>query len=148
MTSLRGFFETGNSSSRVQLVKTLTKQQQGKVNNIQDKDGKCLTEGEDKRKDGQSTAHNCTLFRTNGPQSVHICQEPIEEEEFPILRQEVESAIKTLKCGKAAGVDYATAELITHGGQLVVEVLHAICNKIWEASGLQHGQNRSSSPYP
>ena len=24
------------------------------------------------------------------------------------------------------------AELITHGGQPVVEVLHAICNKIWE----------------
>ena len=50
MTSVRGFFETGNSSSRVQLVKTLTKQQQGKVSNIQDKDAKCLTEGEDKTK--------------------------------------------------------------------------------------------------
>ena len=34
----------------VQLVKTLTTQQQSKVNNIQDKDGKCLAEGEDKTK--------------------------------------------------------------------------------------------------
>ena len=44
----------------------------------------------------------------------------------------MEAAIKTLKCGKAAGVDNVPAELITHGGQPVVEVLHAICNKIWE----------------
>ena len=66
--------------------------------------------------------------------SVLTCQEPTDEGEFPILRQEVESAIKTLKCGKAAGVDNVPAELITHGGQPVVEVLHAICNKIWETS--------------
>ena len=49
-----------------------------------------------------------------------------------MLRQEVESAIKPLKCGKAAGVDNVSAELITYGGHPVVEVLHAICNKIWE----------------
>ena len=71
-------------------------------------------------------------FQNKGDPSVLICQEPREEGEFPILRQEVESAVKTLKCGKAAGVDNVPAELITHGGQPVVEVLHAICNKIWE----------------
>ena len=44
----------------------------------------------------------------------------------------MESAIKTLKCGKAAGDDNVPAELITHGGKSGVEVLHAICNKICE----------------
>ena len=63
----------------------------------------------------------CTnMSRTNGGRGI------------PIIRQEVESAITKLKCGKAAGVDNVPAELITHGGQPVVEVLHAICNKIWE----------------
>ena len=46
---------------------------------------------------------------------VLICQKPTVEVEFPILRQEVESDIKTLKCGKVAVVDHVPAELITHG---------------------------------
>ena len=36
---------TNNTKKAFQLVKTITKQPQSKVNNIQDKDGKCLTEG-------------------------------------------------------------------------------------------------------
>ena len=113
-------------------MKTLTKQQQSKVTNIQDKDEKCLTEGEDKTKRWTEYCSELYTFQNKGDPSVLICQEQTEEGEFPILRQEVESAIKTLKCGKAAGVDNVPAELITHGGQPVVEVLHAICNKIWD----------------
>ena len=113
-------------------MKTLTKQQQSKVTNIQDKYGKCLTEGEDKTKRWTEYCSELYTFQNKGDPSVLICQEQTEEGEFPILRQEVESAIKTLKCGKAAGVDNVPAELITHGGQPVVEVLHAICNKIWD----------------
>ena len=41
---------TNNTKTDFQLVKTLTMQQQSKVTNIQDKDGKCLTAGEDKTK--------------------------------------------------------------------------------------------------
>ena len=113
-------------------MKTLTKQQLGKVNNIQDKDGKCLTEVEDKTKGWTEYCPELYSFQNKGDPSVVICQEPTEEGEFPFIRQEVESAIKTLKCGKAAGVDNVPAELITHGGQPVVDVLHAICNKIWK----------------
>ena len=123
---------TNNTKKAYQLVNTLTSQQQGKVNNIQDKDGKCLTEIEDKTKRWTEYCSELYTFQNKGDTSVLICQEPTEEGEFPILRQEVESAIKTLKCGKAAGVDNVPAELITHGGQPVVDVLHAICNKIWE----------------
>ena len=105
---------------------------QSKVTNIQDKYGKCLTEGEDKAKRWTEYCSVLYTFQNKGDPNVLICQEPKEEGEFPILRQEVESAIKTLKCGKAAGVDNVPAELITQGSQPVVEVLHAICNKIWE----------------
>ena len=123
---------TNNGKKAYQPVKTTTKQQQVKVNNIQDKDGKCLTEVEDKTKRWTEYCSELYTFQNKGDTSVLICQESTEEGEFPILRQEVESAIKTLKCGKAAGVDNVSAELITHGGQPVVDVLHAICNKIWE----------------
>ena len=104
---------TNNTKKAFKLVKTLTKPQQSKVTNIQ-----VLLR----------TVH----FSEQRRPSVLICQEQTEEGEFPILRQEVESALKTLKCGKAAGVDNVPAELITCGGQPVVDVLHAICNKIWE----------------
>ena len=123
---------TNNTKKAFQLVKTLTKQQQGNVNNIQHKGGKCLTEGEDKTKRWTEYCSELYTFQNKGDLSVLICQEPTEDGEFPIIRQEVESAIKTLKCGKAAGVDNVPAELITQCGQPVVEVLHAICNKIWE----------------
>ena len=113
-------------------MKTLTKQQQGKVNNIQDKEGKCLTEVEDKTIRWTEYCSELYTFQNKGDTSVLTCHEPTEEGEFPILRQEVESAIKTLKCGKAAGVDNVPAELITHSGQPAVDVLHAICIKIWE----------------
>ena len=96
---------TNNTKKAFQLVKTLTKQQQSKVTNIQDKDGKCLTEGEDKTKRWSEYCSELYTFQNKGDPSVLICQEPTEEGEFPILRQEVKSAMKTVKCGKAAGVD-------------------------------------------
>ena len=105
-----------------QPAKTLTKQH-GKLNTIQYKDGKCLIEGEDKTKRWRECCSELYTLQNNGDQSLQICQEPTEEGEFPILKQEVESSTKTLQCGKAAVVDNVFAELITHGGQPVVEVL-------------------------
>ena len=49
----------------------------------------------------------------------------------PILREEVEAAVKWLKKGKSAGVDNVLAELIQQGGEAMVNALLIICNKIW-----------------
>ena len=51
-----------------------------------------------------------------------------EEDNFPIRREEVEAAVKTLN--KSAGVDNIPAELIQIGGEAVTNILTAICNKI------------------
>ena len=40
-----------------------------------------------------------------------------DEEHHPILREEVEAAVKTLKMGKSAGVDNIPAELVQSGGE-------------------------------
>ena len=51
---------------------------------------------------------------------------------YPILREEVEAAVKSLKPGKKAGVDNIPAELIQAGGETMIDVLLNICNKIWQ----------------
>ena len=49
----------------------------------------------------------------------------------PILREEVEAAVKSLKKGKSAGVDDNPAELPQQGREAMVNALLIICNKIW-----------------
>ena len=58
----------------------------------------------------------------------------------PILREEVEAAVKSLKKGKSAGVDGIPAELLQQGGEAMVNALLIICNKIWrQGDGLHRG---------
>ena len=42
----------------------------------------------------------------------------------------MEAAVKTLKMGKSAGVDNIPAELVQAGGEAMIDILTAICNKI------------------
>ena len=55
-----------------------------------------------------------------------------EEDNFPILREEVEAAEKSLKKGKSAGVDNIPAELIQAGREAVTNIVTAIYSKIWQ----------------
>ena len=55
-----------------------------------------------------------------------------EEDNFPILRDEMEAAVKSLKKVKSAGVNNITAKLIQAGGEAVTNILTAIYNKIWQ----------------
>ena len=60
------------------------------------------------------------------------CPQISDEEHHPILREEVEAAVKALKMGKSAGVDNIPAELVQAGGEAMIDILTAICNKIWK----------------
>ncbi len=52
-------------------------------------------------------------------------------EQRVIERVEVEKAIGKMKCGKAAGIDGITPEMVKHGGDAVVEWLTMICDMTW-----------------
>ena len=82
---------------------------------------------------------------TQGDSSALVSQNSTNEDNFQILREEVDAAIRSLKKGKSAGIDNMTAELIQHRGQVVTDIFTRICNKIWQ-SGLHHGDNHSLSP--
>ena len=60
------------------------------------------------------------------------CPQIPDEEHHPILREEVEAAVKALKMGKSAGVDNIPAELVQAGGEAMIDILTTICNKIWK----------------
>ena len=59
------------------------------------------------------------------------CSQPPEEYLQPILHEEVEIVVVSLKQGKYAGVDNIPAELVQAGGETMIGVLTEICNKIW-----------------
>ena len=44
----------------------------------------------------------------------------------------MEAAVKALKIGKSAGMDNIPAELVQAGGEAMIDILTAICNKIWK----------------
>ena len=48
------------------------------------------------------------------------------------MESEVEAAIQALKMGKSAGIENIPTKLITAGGNIVIQILLDICNKIWE----------------
>ena len=44
----------------------------------------------------------------------------------------MEAAVKALKMGKSAGLDNIPAELVQAGGEAMIDILTAVCNKIWK----------------
>ena len=55
-----------------------------------------------------------------------------DQHSHPILWEEVEAAVKSLKPGKSAGVDNIPVELLQAGGETMIDVLLNIYNKIWQ----------------
>ena len=57
---------------------------------------------------------------------------PINNDSYPILREDVKAAVKSLKKGKSAGVDNIPSELVQAGGEAMTDMLLIICNQIWQ----------------
>ena len=50
----------------------------------------------------------------------------------PIIKSEVEQAIRIIKKGKAAGVDNIPGELFTHCREEMLTVMTTLCQHIWK----------------
>ena len=94
-----------NSKKAYQLVKDLTTEKQGKSTTIQDKSGKCLTEENEILNTLKEHCSDIYNYGTEENPIVLDCPQTADEEHHPILREEVEAAVKPLKMGKSAGVD-------------------------------------------
>ena len=119
-----------NSKKAYQLVKDLTTEKQGKSTTIQDKSGKCLTEKDEILNRWTEYCSDLYNYETDGDPIVLDCPQIPDEEHHPIQQEEVEAAVKALKMGMSAGVDNIPAELVQAGGEAMIDILTAICNKI------------------
>ena len=120
--------QKNNSKKAYQLVKALTSSKQGRTTTIQDKAGKCLTEEQDILK--RWTEYCSELYThtpTRDPKVLDV-PPPINNDSYPILREEVEAAVKSLKKGKLAGADNIPSELVQAGGEPMIVMLFIICN--------------------
>ena len=124
--------QKNNSKKAYQLVKELTSSKQGRTTTIQDKAGKYLTEEQDILKRWTEYCSELYTHTTTGDPKVLDVPPPINNDSYPILREEVEAAVKSLKKGKSAGVDNIPSELVQAGGEAMIDMLLIICNKIWQ----------------
>ena len=88
-----------NSKRAYQLVKDLTSEKQGRSSTIQDKTGKCLTEEKEILSRWTEYCSELYNYESCGDSAVLDCSQPPEEDLQPILREEVEIAVASLKKG-------------------------------------------------
>ena len=121
-----------NSGKAYQLVRDLVNTEKGQTGTtiIQDKEAKCLTEEGDVM--GRWTEYCAELYNHSSTGDLSVLDVPTasNNENHRILRSEVESAVRSLKKGKTAGVDGIPAELVLAGGEDMITTLLQICNKI------------------
>ena len=120
-----------NSKRAYQLVKDLTSEKHGKSSTIQVKSGKCLTEEKEILSRWTEYCSELYNYESCGDNAVLDCSQPPKEDLQPILREEVEIAVISLKKWKSAGVDNIPAELVQADGETMIDVLTEICNRIW-----------------
>ena len=102
-----------DSSKRAyQVVKDLTTVKQGKATTVQDHSGKCLTEEQQMLNSWTEYCSELYNYKATGDPSVPNCPKTDTENDYPILRREVEAAVQLLKKGRLAGVDSIPAELV------------------------------------
>ena len=113
------------------LVKELASSKQGRTTTILDKAGKCLTEEQDVLNRWIEYCSELYTHTTGDPKVLDVTP-LINNDIYPILRDEVEAAVKSLKKGKSAGVDNIPSELVQAGGEAMIDTLLITCNKIWQ----------------
>ena len=126
-----------NSKRAYQLVKDLTSEKQGRSSTIQDKSGKCLTEEKEILSRWAEYCLELYNYESCGDNTVLDCSQSPEEDLRPILREEIEIAVESLKKGKSAGVDNIPAELVQTGGETMLDVL----TEVFKRLGRKNPQN-------
>ena len=104
--------QKNNSKKVYQLVKELTSSKQGRTTTIQDKLGKWLTEEQEILKRLTEYCSELYTHTTTGDPKALDVPPLTNNDNYPILREEVEAAVKSPKKCKSAWVDNIPSELV------------------------------------
>ena len=124
--------QKNNSKKAYQLAKELTSSKQWRTTTIQDKAGNCLTEEQDILKRWTEYCSELYTHTSTGDPRVLDAPAPINNDSYPILLEEVEAAVKSLKKGKPTGVNNIPLKLVQARGEAMIDMLLTICSKIWQ----------------
>ncbi|KAI8486085.1 hypothetical protein Bbelb_361850 [Branchiostoma belcheri] len=127
--------QRGNSRKAYETLKILTNTQQSssKPTVIEDSDGNLLT-------DSSAVLNRWTEYCEElynhelqvDPANLTTSNRVERDlEDLPVLREEVADAVHNMKDGKSPGFDNIPAELLKHGGEVVVDKYTELCQKIW-----------------
>ena len=121
-----------NSKKAYRLVKDLTSSKQGRTTTIQDKKWEASHRRQDKDILNKWTEYCSELYNHKAKGDPEVLKHPpvTNTDNYPILREEVEAAVKSLKPGKSAGVDNIPAELIQASEETMIDALLNICINI------------------
>ena len=109
----------------------LTSSKQGRTTTIQDKAGKCLTEVQDILKWWTEYCSELYTHTTGDPKVLNVSP-PMNNDSYPILREEVEGSVKSLKKGKSVGLGNIPSELVRAEREAMTNMLLITYNKIWQ----------------
>src|SRR6218665_2960106 len=117
-----------------QMVKEICSNACAKTAAIKDKDGKLLESRTDIKNRWKEYFEK--LYNETNPVDKTILQEmpPCNKQEHmeDILREEVESAVRSLKKRKSPGEDNITAEMIQAGEESSLEMMYTLCKRIYQ----------------
>ena len=108
--------QANNAKKAYQVVKELNSNKQGRLNTILDKNGKCLIESKDILNRWTEYSADLYSYRVTGDIKNLKTSLRTDTDNFPVLREEVEEAVKFLKKRKPAGIDNIPEELV-HAGE-------------------------------
>ena len=110
----------------------MTSTKRWRTTTIRDKKGKYLTE-EQNIDFGTivNTVQNCKTIKPQETQR-YLSSPATNIDDYPILREEVEAAVKALKKAKSEEVESIPGEVAQSRGEATINALAIICNKVWQ----------------
>ena len=122
----------GRFSKRAyETLRTLTKTAHRQSSIIEDKQGKPLAE--EQAIVNRWTEYCQELYNHPINPDINVLQRNSidQDDDLPILKDEVINAIKSLNDGKSPRNDNISSELLKHGGNAIVNVFTELCQKSW-----------------
>ena len=137
--------QKNNSMKAYERVKELTSSKKGRTTTIQDKAGKCLTEEQDIRKRWTEYCSELYTHTTTGNPKVLDVPPTSNNNNYLILQEEIEAAVKSPKKGKSVGVDNIPLELVQAGGDAIKDICYSL--SAIRSGRQESGQHLGLSPW-